>query len=56
MPEGLTVLLQFLEDFAHLEPHACLIWSYLLHMSTQFLSCSYIYAYHCKARLMLHIF
>ena len=30
MPESIIVLLQLLIDLAHLEPHACLIWRYLL--------------------------
>ena len=30
MPESVIVLLQFLVNLAHLEPHACLIWRYLL--------------------------
>lgn len=33
MSQGLIVLLQFLEDLAHLEPDTCLIWSYFLQAS-----------------------
>ena len=46
------MLLQSLEDLAHLEPHACLIRSNFLHMSIKLLGNNCICAYYGKAELI----